>query len=564
MNKKTWVALATAMACALPSLAQQVRPDAGRLLDSERAVPPVPAPGGPPTTVVPQPPAAAPTNDNLRVTPAAFRVRGSTLFPESVLAALLDSLRDQPTDMEGLVKAAQTVRRYYRERGYLLTEAYLPEQQFPVTGGAIVIQVLEARVGKVQVRMEDPGVSESLANRIVHSHLKPGDHITEYALDKPILLLRDQVGFEATAAVEPGANTGEADITVIVKSAGPKLDGQLSLDNFGARSAGRIRAVGQANWNNPTGAGDVLNLRGQLSDQSDTRLYRIGYSRPFGGGATKLGLAVARTEYALGRQFAALGATGEGTIYSVSLTQPFVRSRARNVLGALTLERKDLNDRTTTPVQNAERRVDSVRASLLGNFVDEALGASFNSYALNVTFGEAKFDPTTLAQDLGATGLRQSGSFNKVNLEALRTTFLSAASRITLTFQGQLASKNLTSAEKLDVGGVAGVRGYPIGEAVGDSGAVLNVEYRLQLPEVAKVPLGLSVFYDWGHVRYNEAGTPFPSIASETLSSAGFGVTVGTFGNYLLTTQLAWRLDRPPASEPDRRPRVWLSLQKWL
>lgn len=565
MKNKNWLALAAALAGAWPALAQQTRPDAGTLLEPQRQIPSLPAPGGAPAVVVPEPPAAAPTNDNLRVTPAAFRIRGSTLFPEAVLERLLDDFRDKPTDMEGLVKAAHTVRRYFRERGYLLTEAYLPEQQFPATNGAIIIQVLEARVGKVQVRTEDPGVSKALAERIVHAHLRPGAPITENLLEKPILLLRDQVGFEATAAVEPGAGSGEADITVIVKSAGPKVDGQVSVDNFGAHSAGAVRAAAQANWNNPTGNGDVLNVRVQAANESRNTLFRIGYSTAYGGYGTKLGLNLARTEYALGKQFAALGAAGEATIYSVSATQPIIRSRPRNLLATFTLERKDLNDRFTNPVSSFEKLIDSFRISALGNFVDEALGAGFNSFAVSLTSGRLKVDPTTFAQEFGATGLRTPGSFTKLNIEYLRTTFLSAASRFTASLQYQMASKNLTSAEKLGLGGVAGVRGYPVGEGVGDTGAIVNLEYRYQLaPELTRVPVGLSAFYDWGHIRYNEKGAPFPTQPSDTLSSIGFGVTAGTFGNYLLTTQLAWRLDRPPLSDPDKRPRVWLSLQKWL
>ena len=49
------------------------------------------------------------------------------------------------------------------------------------------------------------------------------------------------------------------------------------------------------------------------------------------------------------------------------------------------------------------------------------------------------------------------------------------------------------------------------------------------------------------------------------LSSAGVGVTAGAPGNYLVSLQVAWRTRGTlPASDPDRRPRVWLSVQKWL
>lgn len=565
MTKKTWVAVAAATACAFPAAAQQApRPDAGILLQQDRAQPAAPASGTAPITVPPAP-AVAPYNESVRLVPAAFRVRGSTLFPEATLVALLQDMVDKETDMEGLVKAAATVRRYYRERGYLLTEVYLPEQLFPTRNGAIQIQVVEARVGKVTVQREDDGISESLANAIVRNHLQTGQYITEYMLEKPVLLLRDLVGFDATAAVTPGANTGEADITVIVKSQGAKADGVVGVDNYGARSAGAFRLVGTANLNNPTGRGDVLSANVAVSQGADSQLYRLGYTTTVSGAATKLGLTVTRTEYSLGKQFAALGATGTGDIISLGATHPLIRSRASNLIGALTLDHKKLDDRISTPPSSSDKTVDSVRASLLGNFVDEAVGSAFNSYSVNFTAGHLKLDPLTLATDAGATGLHTAGSFNKLNLEYLRTTFLSPASRITVGVQAQWASKNLTSAEKLGLGGPNGVRGYPVGEAVGDSGALVNVEYRHQLPEVAKVPLFGSVFYDWGRIKYNEAGAPFPvAVTSEQLSSFGLGLTAGVYGDYLLTTQLAWRTGRAPLSDPDKRPRLWLTFQKWL
>ena len=565
MFKKTWVAAAAATACAFPVLAQQApRPDAGILLQQERQAPAAPAGTAAPITV-PQPPKVAPFNESVRLEPAAFRVRGSTLFPESTLVALLSDLVDKETDMEGLVQAAARVRRYYRERGYLLTEAYLPEQLFPARNGAIQIRVVEAKVGKVNVRREDEGVSQSLAEDIVNAHLHPGEHITENMLEKPILLLRDLVGFDATAAVTPGAGTGEADITVTIKSQGSKSDGVVGVDNFGARSAGAIRLGGTANLNNPTGRGDVLSASVQVAERSGSELFRIGYSTPLNGSATKLGFTVTRTEYSLGKQFEALGATGTGDIYALTATHPLIRSRTRNLIGALTYEHKVLDDETSTPPTDSRRRINSVRASLLGNFVDNALGSSFNSYSVNYTHGELSLDPATRASDTGPTGLRTSGSFGKLNADFLRTTFLSAESRVSFGLQAQLASRNLTSAEKIGLGGPNGVRGYPVGDAVGDTGAILNLEYRRQLPDLWKVPLSASAFYDHGYINYNEAGAPFPvNPASESLGSVGLGLTAGRYGDYLLTTQLAWRTDRAPASDPDRRPRLWLSLQKWL
>lgn len=566
MNKKVWVAATAAAAFAFPVLAQQqARPDAGTILQQEKNPPQVPAPGGAPVVTVPQSPAAARYDESIRVTPTGFQIRGNTIFPEAVLQPLLADFINKPTNMEGLVKAAQAVRKYYRDRGYLLTEAYLPEQQFSARGGVVTIQVLEARVGRLGVKVEDKGVSETLARRIVLANLRPGDAITEASLDKPVLLLRDLIGYDATASVEPGQRAGEADITVIVKSAGEKVDGTMSVDNYGPRSAGQFRFVLAANANNLTGKGDQLQVRAQLTDQSGSDLYRLGYSTNVGSG-TKLGLSRIQTEYRLGRQFAPLGASGRASIIGLSLTQPIVRSRPQNVLASLTFEHKALQDNTTVPPAQQDKNINNVRLSVLGNFVDELFRPSFNSYSINYTTGNLKLDPTTLAIDQGASGLRTSGQFAKLNADFLRTTFLSSSTRLLLGAQTQIANKNLTSAEKFGLGGPFAVRGYPIGEGVGDSGFIATGEYRYQFPEpVMTLPMSVGAFYDIGHVRYNAKSAPGAvGITSETLKSWGVGVNAGEYGNYLLSTMLAWRIGRAPLSDPDQKPRVWMTFTVWL
>ncbi|MEO8021354.1 ShlB/FhaC/HecB family hemolysin secretion/activation protein [Polaromonas sp.] len=551
---------------ALPAVAQQVRPDAGTLLEPNRQIPTLPATGGTPPVAVPAPPAATAFDKSVRLTPAAFRFQGNTVFDESTLAAVVAPFVGKLTGMDGLFEAAAAVRRHYRDHGYLLTEAYLPAQRFSESGGTVLIQVLEARLGKARVVMEGAGVSEALATQIVQKQLVPGSLITADQLERPVLLLRDLAGMEASATVEPGAAEGEADVIVTVKPTGSKFAAVLGLDNMGPRSAGRVRSYVDASLSNLTGRGDVLSARAQISESSASELYRVGYSATVGGYATRLGINVARADYVLGKEFAALGASGKVDVLAVSATQPLIRSRMANLYADLTAERKDFADKTTTPASATDRSINAVRLGVVGNFIDKLGTDSFTSYALSLTHGTLHLDAASLALDQSIFGLHTAGSFNKVNVELQRTMFISAAGRVSVSVQGQYASKNLTSAEKLSLGGPTGVRGYPIGEALGDSGAIVSAEYRHQLPDLGtKIPLFGSVFYDWGKVRFNRSGSPFVTPASETLSSAGIGLSAGTVGDYLLTAQMAWRTDRSvPTIEPDKKPRLWLSFQKWL
>lgn len=543
----------------------QIRPDSGTLQEPQRLLPTLPQPGGPRLNL-PETPGRPPVQASPRIIPTAFKFQGNTLFDESMLAALLASRVGQPTDLAGLQGAAREIRAFYQDKGYLLTDVYVPEQALRADGGPVTLAVVEARVGQVTVRAADSRVSQAAAQRVVRRELKPGDAITEYGLDKPVLLLRDLSGYDAKATIEPGAQTGEANVTLDVRSTGRPLEASVGIDNHGTRAAGQIRVFVTADANNLTGNGDALQARVQVSDISATRLYRLSYTLS-AFGATRASLAATRTQYALGKQFAALGATGQADILGASLLQPLVRSRSHNAYLAFGLDLKRLHDETLAS-PGTDRRINSAHAGVLGNFSEDAGGGAFTSYAINATAGTVRLDDASLAIDQGPGGPRTAGQFSKVNVEAQRIQFLPGRFSLQASLLAQVASKNLASAEKMSLGGPAGVRGYPVGEGIGDSGAVLSLEMRYQLPptlNLASEPVSVSAFYDVGTVRFNQDAAP-SGPTRQTLDSVGLGVQAGRSGNYLLSAALAWRVGStlPSSGEPDRAPRFWLTTQKWF
>ncbi len=546
----------------------QTRPDAGTLLEPASPLPLLPPRSSPPVELR-QPQAAVPAAGTARITPAAFSFTGNTVFSGELLAALLAPRLQQPTNLAGLTEAANTISAYYRQNGYLLTQAYLPEQAFPTEGGTVTIAVLEARVGRVTVRVEGTGISKAFAEDLVAGQIQPGDAVTEYALDKPVLLLRDLAGYEAGATVQPGERVGQADVLITVQAKGPLFDGSVSVDNHGARAAGAARATLNGNVNNLLGRGDVLALSAQQINQAGSALYRLGYTVPVGAYGTRLGVSLARLDYALGKQFEALGASGRADIAGVSVSHPLLRGRTTNLYGLVSAEQKKLVDEIRTPALKSERNILALRVGLAGNFTDGLAGGSgLNSYAANATFGRLTLNAADQLLDDGLGGLRTAGGFGKLNLEYQRGQYFDAAFSLHVAAQAQLASKNLSSAEKMALGGPNGVRGYPVGEGVGDAGFLLNLESRYQFPQAPwGEPLTLLAFYDFGRVRFNQNGPTVPGNANTlSLGSFGVGATLGRPGKFLIKTYLAWRTTpaQPSTGDPDRAPRAWLSVQTWF
>lgn len=565
-----WLPLVAMGICA-PAFCQQLqRPDAGTLQEVQRQTPLLPPTGAPPISLPPST-QSRPAASTVRMSPAAFRFEGNSIFTDDVLAALVADRVNQPTDLAGLNETAGLISRYYRAQGYLLTEAYVPEQAFLAVGGTVTIAVVEARIGKVQVQVDGWNGSASYVRRVVEANLRPGALISEYLLDKPVLLLRDLAGIEASATVQPGQQTGQADVTVAVQPRGPMVDGSVGMDNFGARAAGASHLSGTVNVSNLLGRGDVLSSRAQLSEASRSQLYRLAYTLPVNADGTGLTLSAARTDYALGKPFTALGATGKGEVLGLTLTRPLIRSREANVYGLLGLEHKKFSDQLTTPANESGRRILATRVGVLGNFTDELVGSrASSSYALTATLGRTRLDALSLGFDQGPGGLRTAGGFGKLNLEFQRTQFFNNPSSIHMSLQAQMAAKNLASAEKMALGGPNGVRAYPVGEGIGDAGLLFNFEYRYQLPApvtLAGEPVSLAAFYDYGTVRVNHDDSALPGANNRvSLGAVGIGALTGRVNNFLITAYLAWRTTRPIPStgEPDRSPRAWVSAQKWF
>ncbi len=565
------VALGLSLACAALTHAQ-TRPDAGTLLSPKPPASTIEAPSSP-QLLLPVPKPAPSQNASVRITPSAFRFTGNNLFPGEVLAALVVEFVNRPTDLAGLAVATAKVAAYYRSNGYLLTEVFLPEQAFAAVGGTVTIRVIEAKIGRASVDMDgrEQAAGRTFIEDLVASHLKTGADVTEYVLDKPVLLLRELVGHDASATVEPGDALGQVNVRVKVASKGVYADGSAVLDNHGASAAGAVRAMATANLNNLMGRGDTLSLAGQISDQPGSNLYRFGYLLPVGSQGARLSVNTARLNYALGKQFAALGATGRADILGLGFTHPLVRGRDFNLYGQVNAEQKRLKDDTASPVLRSEREISSVRAGVSGNFTDNLTGRlGLNSFGVNITSGRLKLSPADLAVDEGVGGLRTAGAFSKLNLDYQRTQYLAGGASLHFIGQAQWASKNLGSAEKLSLGGPNGVRAYPVGEGVGDSGALFSLEYRYLLPTAMQPfgePLSLVTFYDYGHVRLNQNGpTVASAVNSMTLGAVGVGAILGRSGSFVIKTHLAWRTTGTPPSTGDAgaAPRAWLSAQTWF
>ncbi len=523
-------------------LLAQTAPDAGQVL-RESQTEPLREPGmdAPPLTVPEY--RDDDTDDGPSLLVNAFTLSGNREFSDEELLPLLADLAGQELTLGQLHRAAGRISAYYRERGYLLTRAYLPQQT--VEDGVVDIAVLEGRFDEIQVnnlsRVRDGVVARSLRP------LKSGDTVRGKPVESALLRLDDIPGAEPRATLTPGSTPGTSNMVVDVMPT-PLVRGSVDVDNYGNRYTGEYRVGGKLHLHSPLGLGDLLTLRGMISDESHT-YFRGAYQLPLGPWGTQLGVAYSDMAYELGDDFADLGAVGEAQILSVYALQNLVRSRNFNLEVQLQYDDKQLTDEIEEFGSRSEKESELITATINGNLRD---GTGVTAFALAFTSGKLTL-LSELDQFFDALGPQAAGRFTIVRPSVLRLQHLGGNFSLHAQINGQIAGDNLDSSEKMSLGGAYGVRAYPQGEATGDQGWIANLELRYNVNQNWMI----HGFVDHGSIRINR--DPWTDDDnSRSLTGAGIGARWDN-RSWMLDAALATPLGSEDAISDtrDRDPRLW-------
>jgi hemolysin activation/secretion protein len=501
---------------------------------------------------------ATPASDAVKITVYSLQVTGAHVYPEAELLALTGFKPGSELSLGDLRGMALKITQRYRSAGYFVAQAYLPEQE--IKDGAVTIAVIEGQYGKVAVRNQS-----DLSDDLIHSQLdgiNTGDTVAIAPLESRLLLLSDIPGVNVSSTLTPGAAVGTSDLIVDV-TPGRRVTGSIDADNAGNRYTGEYRLGATVNLNNAAGRGDVASLR-VLTSGSGLNYARASYQMQFGKATA--GVAYSWLGYELGKEFSYTGATGTARIASLYGSYPLIRSRNTNLYAGLAFDHKTFQDKNPTdltmPVADKEAQV--LTASLRGDHRDSLGGGGLSSYSLAWSAGNIDLQTPEL-QDRYALA-QTSGHFNKLGFSAMRLQSVTDSVSLYAGINGQVASKNLDVSEKMELGGMYGVRAYPEGEAYADQGYVLTLEARLRLPTPYQFPgqMQLIGFVDTGSVTLHK--NPWDSGDNRrTLSGAGVGLNWSDANNFMVRAFYARKLGNETAtSAPDKSGRFWIQAVKYF
>ncbi|TDM09081.1 MAG: ShlB/FhaC/HecB family hemolysin secretion/activation protein [Ideonella sp. MAG2] len=470
-------------------MAAPTLPDAGsvtRQLDSSR---PVEAARQPLPAEVDGPPPPRPGAASVEI--RTFVLRGNTALSDETLQAALRPWLNTPLDLAGLQSAAERVAATYQRHGRMATTR-LGRQD--VTDGVLTIDILEARFAATRLGGTAPQrVRPQQLLEFAAAQMKPGELLDTDAMNRALLLMDDLPGVAVTGSLGPGQRPGDTELVLEVAD-DALLAGRAQLDNAGSRSVGAERLTLQLSLNSPLGFGDQAQANALVSEGS--RYLRLAYGMPLGPGGQRLQAWASHVDYrVISADFAALQASGRSSTLGGSATWPVLRSRMANLTLNLSAESKRYHNSASGSV-SSHYGARSLQAEVSGNLFDDWGGGGANSAALSATAGQVNLagSPNAAADAMSA---QTAGRYQRWNLQLSRQQNLPDDASLFISGSAQYSGRNLDSAERMSLGGLAGVRAYPANEASGSSGHVLSVEFRRRMTD----QWVLAGFYDTGRIR---------------------------------------------------------------
>lgn len=525
---------------AAPANAQVVVPgpaDSGRVRPEAPNFTPTPERTAPAITKenLPAPVNAPQGAEAIRFTLSSVQLNGVTAFGDDAFATLYAPLVGTTISLKTVYEMAASITRTYRDAGYLLSYATVPDQE--IADGTVTIAVVEGHIARVIVDGVDPNrsLSTDYMDRITAE--KP---LNEKTLESALLRLNDLPGtsYRAVLSKDARAKAGASTLTLIPSAKAARAS--ISVDNFTSRFLGPHEV--NANYSR------------SLAPRHQTTIFGLT-SIPF----EKLNYLSLSHSYALAPALTVEG----GVSYTAStpgftLKQLDIESSTRNYNLGLNYQLVRQRDENLLLKFGAQSR--SVASDILGTALtrDEIrtlnVGASYDS---RDSFGGANVLNATLTQALGVLGATGRGAsnpsraqadddFTKLELAASRLQSIDADWSTLVQLSGQMATGPLYASEEFGYGGQTYGRAYDASEIVGDAGAQAAIELRYTGVRTGQ-PINVEpfAFYDYGFVTNRDTAQVRFDSRSSVGGGARFVTGAGQAGMLALAVPVSTRPNTP-------------------
>lgn len=488
-------------------------------------------------------------------------VEGASAVPAAALAPVWADLVGQPVTLATLAAVADGIGAAYRARGFLLSQAYLPDQT--IADGVVRVVVIEGFVDAVAID-GGRGNQQAMAARLFAP--VAGDRpLRLTTLERSVLLARDTLGGTVETTLVPSAGTfGAADLTVALVP--DPVTGFGAIDNRGSRLYGAWMLTGGGSGFDLLGLNERIDALVSVAPRDLSLAYgQLAVEVPvpalagtwLDGGRVELLADTSHGKPDLERSGSpdGLTATTDETNLSAGLAVPFVRTRSQNLTARVGLDWQSSESVTGffgTELPSRDRLL-VVRAEASWDLADRFGGVTLVDAGLRQGLaggsdieatGPAAGDPGFTLATLTLSRLQRLGTGRwALHAEAI----------------GQLASTVLPNSERFALGNSSIGRGFAPGNTTGDSGWGARLELRRTFGSAGGVEATeVYAFGDYGRAYDRASGRD--GMTMEPLGSAGIGARVDVRPWLTLTPEIARQLDgvATDTTDPNHETRFYI------
>lgn len=509
-------------------------------------------PAGRATTLAPTPdlfsapqPGECPLAENpAPLTITSVTLRGLTATSAEALKPAYARFLGRNGDASDLCRVRDAVGEALFKRG-ILARVEIPAQT--ITGGAVVIEVIEARIDKVTVR-GDPGEATSLLERYA-AQLRGLAPFDINKVQRFILLASDVPGLKVRASVRPSPTgaRGAVDLDLAVTRDEEELT--INTQNLQGRATGRWGVLARYDLNDRNGAGARTTLVGYRTLANEQWVVqgleemRLGSNGLIGRAGVAYGES--HPDVAGG-----LPLKNVSLVANVEASYPLIRRRRENLNLVTGLELINQETRLAgTPLIDDQLRV--LHASLEGDLTAYWLGrptvlrGSVGARRGIKGFGATEEgDPRLSRAAAQPAGWSMQAGASVLSILSPRLAFFGQV-------QGQYADQPLAVYEEYAVGSLTIGRGYDPGYVSGDQAIAASAELRAG-PFQPRAGWAVSP-YAWFDIASTHDKDP--GGRTETLKSVGVGVQIPLRDRWAVDLVYARPLDRRTGDarrSPDR------------
>lgn len=396
-----------------------------------------------------------------------------------------DQRRKRGVTLGMIESVADVITRYYREHGFILAKAFIPEQQ--VRGGVVILTLLLGELGEVSVN-DNARYPDKIIERAFDSAM--GEPITATDMEERLYLVNDLPGLSVRGYFEPGTQVGDTKFNINTV-AEQYYHANIRLDNHGSEGSGKNRLYADAMIYNPTKTGDQLQIGALASFEPANTLYgMLRYQTNILHPRVILSAGASSNEFTLDQQekeLSALDISGKSRVYDISINFKLRRTRVFNHSVDLTANKIDSNSSLGFDASEGDKNIDVVENLMLGYNFD-----LLNERARSLHQGSVKLSQSSLIEGL-ELGQEKEGLILNLDyswLTFFKLPFTRSESRIMTRFSGQYTEAPIASSMQFGLGGPTLARGFAVNEFYADEAAYLGFDWIFNGPGFNNADIG--------------------------------------------------------------------------